>query len=123
MEEIMGTKYVDSFVMPVSKSKVGEYQTFAEKMATLAEKHGALEYVNSIADDVKPGKVTSFPQAVKLADDEVVVISWAVYKSREDRDRANKAIMEDEDFQQLSKNLPVDGKRMFMGGFKVLRGL
>jgi uncharacterized protein YbaA (DUF1428 family) len=123
MEEIMGTKYVDSFVMPVSKSKVGEYQTFAEKMATLAEKHGALEYVNSIADDVKPGKVTSFPQAVKLADDEVVVISWAVYKSREDRDRANKAIMEDEDFKQLSKNLPVDGKRMFMGGFKVLRGL
>ena len=93
------------------------------KMATLAEKHGALEYVNSIADDVKPGKVTSFPQAVKLADDEVVVISWAVYKSREDRDRANKAIMEDEDFKQLSTNLPVDGKRMFMGGFKVLRGL
>ena len=93
----MGTKYVDSFVMPVSKSKVGDYQTFAEKMAALAEKHGALEYVNSIADDVKLGKVTSFPQAVKLADDEVVVISWAVYKSREDRDRANKAIMEDED--------------------------
>jgi len=123
MEEIMGTKYVDSFVMPVSKSKVEEYQTFAEKMAALAEKHGALEYVNSIADDVKPGKVTSFPQAVKLADDEVVVISWAVYKSREDRDRANKAIMEDEDFKQLSTNLPVDGKRMFMGGFKVLRGL
>jgi uncharacterized protein YbaA (DUF1428 family) len=123
MEEVMGAKYVDSFVMPVSKSKVGDYQTFAEKMATLAEKHGALEYVNSIADDVKPGKVTSFPQAVKLADDEVVVISWAVYKSREDRDRANKAIMEDEDFKQLSKNLPVDGKRMFTGGFKVLRGL
>jgi predicted enzyme related to lactoylglutathione lyase len=59
--------------MPVSKSKVGEYQTFAEKMAALAEKHGALEYVNSIADDVKLGKVTSFPQAVKLAQDEVVV--------------------------------------------------
>jgi uncharacterized protein YbaA (DUF1428 family) len=123
MEEIMGTKYVDSFVMPVSKSKVGDYQAFADKMTVLAEKHGALEYVNSIGDDVKPGKVTSFPQAVKLADDEIVVISWAVYKSREDRDRANKAIMEDEDFKQLSKNLPVDGKRMFTGGFKVLRGL
>src|SRR5262245_21344937 len=100
MEEIMGTKYVDSFVMPVSKPKVGDYQAFADKMAVLAEKHGALEYVNSIGDDVKPGKVTSFPQAVKLADDEIVVISWAVYKSREDCDRANKAIMEDEDFKQ-----------------------
>src|SRR5262249_9088613 len=119
----MSAKYVDSFVMPVSKSRVGDYQAFADKMAHLAEKHGALEYVNSIADDVKPGKLTSFPQAVKLGDDEIVVISWAVYKSREDRDRANKAIMEDEEFKQLSKNLPVDGKRMFTGGFKVLRGL
>jgi uncharacterized protein YbaA (DUF1428 family) len=119
----MGEKYVDSFVMPVAKSKVGDYKTFAEKMAILAEKHGALEYVNSIADDVKPGKETSFPQAVKLGDDEVVVISWAVYKSREDRDRANKAITADEYFKTLSNNLPVDGKRMFTGGFKVLRGL
>ena len=116
-------KYVDSFVMPVSKSRVKDYEKFAEKMAAVAKKHGALEYVNCIADDVKPGKETSFPQAVKLVDDEVVVSSWAVYESREARDRANKSIMEDADFKEFSKNIPVDGKRMFTGGFKVLRGL
>jgi uncharacterized protein YbaA (DUF1428 family) len=116
-------KYVDSFVMPVSKSGIEAYKKFSNKMATLAEKHGALAYVNCVADDVKPGKETSFPQAVKLTGDEVVVLSYAVYKSRADRDRANKAIMEDDEFKELSKNMPVDGKRMFMGGFKVLRGL
>jgi uncharacterized protein YbaA (DUF1428 family) len=116
-------KYVDSFVMPMPKAKVAAYQTFAEKMATLAKRHGALEYVNCIADDVKPGKETSYPQAVKLHDDEVVVQSWAVYASRADRDRANKAIMEDKDFKELSAHIPVDGKRMFTGGFRVLRGM
>ena len=119
----MSEKYVDSFVMPVAKSKVADYKKFAEKMAVLAKKHGALEYVNCEADGVKPGKETSFPQAVKLRDDEVVVTSWAIYKSREDRDKANKAIMEDESFKELGKNMPVDMKRMFTGGFKVLRGV
>ena len=88
-------------------------------MAVLAKKHGALEYVNCVAGDVKPGKETSFPQAVKLNDDEVVVTSWAVYKSREDRDRANKAIMEDDAFKELGKNIPVDGKRMFTEASRV----
>jgi uncharacterized protein YbaA (DUF1428 family) len=116
-------KYVDSFVMPVMKSKMKDYEQFANRMARIAERHGATSYVNCIADDVKPGKETSYPQAVKLHDDETVVCSWAVYPSREDRDRANKEIMDDDVFKQITENLPLDGKRMFMGGFKVLRGL
>jgi uncharacterized protein YbaA (DUF1428 family) len=28
--------------------------------------HGSLEYVGGVADDVMPGKLTSFPQSVKL---------------------------------------------------------
>jgi len=119
----MSEKYVDSFVMPVPKNKVEDYKKFGEQMALLAKKHGALEYVNLVADDVKPGKETSFPQAVKLHDDEVVVSSYAVYNSREDRDRANKAIMDDASFKEVSKNIPVDMKRMFTGGFRVLRGI
>src|SRR5262245_56000926 len=69
------------------------------------------------------GQETSFPQAVKLRSDEIVVSSWAVYPSRADRDRANQAIMADEAFKALAKTIPVDRKRMFTGGFKVLRGL
>jgi len=116
-------KYVDSFVMPVAKAQIDDYKEFAEKMAAIARKHGAIEYVNCLADDVKPGKETTFPQAVKLRSDEVVVSSWAIYPSRADRDRANEAIMADAAFKELAKNIPVDMKRMFSGGFTVLRGL
>jgi len=119
----MSDKYVDSFVMPVPKDKVEDYRQFGEKMAALAKKHGALEYINLVADDVKPGKETSFPQAVKLQYSEIVVSSYAVYRSREDRDRANKAIMEDRSFKEITQNIPVDMKRIFTGGFRVLRGM
>ena len=34
--------------------------------------HGALEFRECVGDDVKPGKLTSFPQAVDLQDGEVV---------------------------------------------------
>jgi len=121
--EVSMSKYVDSYVMPVPKSKVAAYKEFGTKMADLAKKHGALSYVNCVGDDVKPGKETSFPQAVKLHDDEVVVFSYVVYNSRAERDRANKAIMADEAFEEISKSAPIDGKRMFMGGFEVVRGL
>jgi len=40
--------------------------------------HGALEYVECLADDVKPGKHTSFPQSVKLKTGETVVFAYVV---------------------------------------------
>jgi len=49
------------------------------------------------------------------------MLAWAIYKSRADRDRVTKAMMEDPSFKDMGKTMPVDGKRMFMGGFKVLQ--
>ena len=60
----------------------------AELSATVWREHGALEYRECIADDVKPGKLTSFPQSVDLQDDETVVFAWIVYESREKRTRS-----------------------------------
>jgi uncharacterized protein YbaA (DUF1428 family) len=96
------------------------------RMASLAGKvwreHGALEYIECVADDVKPGKYTSFPQSVKLKRGEVVVFSWIVYKSRAHRDSVNKKVMKDPRIAPMMdvKALPFDGKRMFWGGFKVM---
>ena len=73
-----------------------------------------------VADDVKSGKVTSFPQAVQLEADEVVVSSWIVCQSREDRDRVNAAVMSDSRLRMDPQAMPFDGKQMFWGGFKVL---
>ena len=73
---------------------------------------------------MKPGKVTSFPQAVKLEEDEVVVFSWIVYASREERDRIMAAVMSDERLKDMNpQSMPFDGMRMFFGGFKVLLAL
>src|SRR5437660_1316984 len=84
--------------------------------------HGALEYVESVGDDVKPGKHTSFPQSVKLKSGETVVFAYVVYKSRAHRDRVNAKVMKDKRLAKMMdpKTMPFDGKRMFWGGFKVL---
>ena len=112
--------YVDGFVVPVPIENLAAYKKMAQKAGKVWMEHGALEYVECVADDVKPGKTTSFPQSVKLKEGEVVVFSWIVYKSRRDRDRVNKLVMADPRLKDMMnpKTLPFDGKRMFYGGFK-----
>jgi uncharacterized protein YbaA (DUF1428 family) len=114
--------YIDGFVLPVPKSNLAAYRRMARKAGKVWREHGALEYRECIADDVKPGKTTSFPQSVKLKADEIVVFSWIIYKSRKDRDRINAKVMKDPRLADMMdpKTLPFDGKRMFWGGFKLL---
>jgi uncharacterized protein YbaA (DUF1428 family) len=82
--------------------------------------HGALSYTECVADDVQPGKITSFPQAVQLKEDEVVVIAWVEYESREQRDRCMEQVMKDSRMKIDPASFPFDGARMFWGGFKPL---
>ncbi len=113
--------YVDGFIMPVQKRKVAEYRRMARMSSRVWLEHGALEFKECIADDVSWGKRTSFPRAVKLKPAETVFFSWIVYKSRADRDRINKKVMQDKRLEKMmhAKNLPFDMKRMIWGGFKV----
>ena len=112
--------YVDGFVVPVPTAKLPDYRKIARRAGKIWREHGALEYVECVADDVQPGKVTSFPQAVKLKKGEVVVFSWVVYKSRKHRDAVMKKVMADPRLQKYMdpKTMPFDGMRMFWGGFK-----
>ena len=114
--------YVDGFVVPVPTKNLAAYRRMARTAGKVWREHGALEYIECLADDVKPGKYTSFPQSVKLKRGETVVFSWIVYKSRQDRDRVNAKVMKDPRVTAMmnAKALPFDGKRMFWGGFKVL---
>jgi uncharacterized protein YbaA (DUF1428 family) len=115
-------RYVDGFVVPVPKKNVAAYRRMAQKAGKVWREHGALEFVECVADDVKPGKHTSFPQSVKLKSGEMVVFSYIVYKSRAHRDRVNAKVMKDPRLAKMMdpKALPFDGKRMVWGGFKVL---
>lgn len=113
--------YVDGYVLPVPQDKLAAYRRLARMAAKVWKEHGALEYVESVADDVKPGKHTSFQQAVKLKPGEVVVFAYVVFKSRAHRDKVNKAVMSDPRLAGMdAKNMPFDGKRMIWGGFKPL---
>ena len=112
--------YVDGFVVPVPKNKLDAYRRMARKAGRVWIEHGALQFTECVADDVKPGKLTSFPQSVQLKDDEVVVFSWIVYASRAQRDRITAKVMADPRLAEMMNpaNVPFDGKRMFWGGFK-----
>jgi uncharacterized protein YbaA (DUF1428 family) len=115
-------RYVDGFVLPVPKKNLPAYRRMAQKAGKVWREHGALEYTEYVADDVKPGKHTSFPQSVKLKPGETVVFAYIIYKSRAHRDRVNAKVMKDPRLADMMdpKALPCDGKRMFWGGFKVL---
>lgn len=115
-------RYVDGFVVPVPKRKLDEYKRIARRCAKVWIEHGALEYVETVADDVKPGKVTSFPQSVKLKRGETVVLSYIVYRSRASRDRVMRKAMEDPRLAEYMdvKRMPFDGMRLFWGGFSTI---
>ncbi len=114
--------YVDGFVLPVPRSKIKAYKKMASLGARIWMEYGAIDYVECIADDVMKGKVTSFPQSVKLKKGEVVFFSWVTYKSKSDRNRIMKKVMADPRMAQYMDEveMPFDGMRMFWGGFKPL---
>ncbi len=114
--------YVDGFVVPVPKKNLTAYRRMAQKAGKIWMEHGALQYIECVGDDVPMGKLTSFPQSVKLKADETVVFAWIVYTSRTQRDRINKKAMADPRLADMMdpKKMPFDGKRMIFGGFKVL---
>jgi uncharacterized protein YbaA (DUF1428 family) len=87
--------YVDGYVVPVPKKNLQAYARIARMAGKVWRDHGALEVRECAADDVKPGKFTSFPQSVKLKAGETVMFSWIVFKSRAHRDRVNAKVMKD----------------------------
>ena len=114
--------YVDGFIVPVPRKKIEAYRRMARKGGKIWREHGALEFRECMADDVKWGKRTSFPRSVKLKAGEVVWFSFIVYKSRKDRDRVNAKVMKDPRLADMMdpKDMPFDAKRMIYGGFKVM---
>ena len=115
--------YVDGFVLAVPKTRLEDYKEMARKAGDVWMEYGALAYVECVGDDVPYGELTSFPRAVQAKDDEIVVFSWIVYKSREDRDAIMAKIMADPRLQQDMEKMPFDGKRMIFGGFETFTEL
>jgi uncharacterized protein YbaA (DUF1428 family) len=115
--------YVDYMVVPVPVARLAEYRALAKKSAKIWKKHGALGYTEAVADDVKPGKFTSYPQSVKLKKGEVVVASHITFRSKAHRNAVWKKLMKDPFMANFDmKKAPFDANRMFFGGFKSIVG-
>ena len=115
--------YISVMVLPVPKRKLVAYKKLLKKSVAAWKRCGAESYCEMIADDVKPGKVTSFPQAVKLKKGETVACAYLVFKSEAHSNKAWKAMMKDPFMVNFDpKIMPFDGKRMFWGGFKQIAG-
>jgi len=114
--------YVDGFLVPVPKKKLAAYRRMAAKAGKIWREHGALEFRECIADDVKWGKRTSFPRSVKQKTGETVFFSYIVYKSRAHRDRINAKVMKDKRLAKMMNPaaMPFDAKCMIWGGFKTV---
>ena len=113
--------YVDGFIVPVPKKNLEAYRRMARKAGKIWREHGALEFRECVADDVKVGKWTSFPRSVKLKRGETVMFSWIVYKSRSQRDRCLAKVMKDKRLaKMMGDGMPFDAKRMIYGGFKAI---
>lgn len=110
--------YVDGFVAAVPTANKEVYRRHAAEAALVFKEFGALQVMECWGDDVPEGKITSFPMAVKCADDETVVFAWIVWPSREIRDEAMEKAMEDPRLQPDRNPMPFDGMRMIYGGFE-----
>src|SRR5690606_3711363 len=97
------------------------YRKMSRAAGKVWMEHGALEYVETVGDDMSMTFGVSFPKLAGAKRGEVIVFSWIVYKSKAHRDRVNKLIMADERILKSMKGkMPFDVKRMSYGGFKAI---
>jgi len=115
-------RYVDGFVVPVPEKNLKQYRSIAQKAGKIWKEHGALEYIEAVGDDLENSFGVPFTKAVKLKEGEIPLFSFIVYKSRADRDKVNKKVMEDPRLKKMMDggSMPFEVKRMVYGGFKVL---
>jgi uncharacterized protein YbaA (DUF1428 family) len=121
-EESHMAKYVDGFVLPLPKKNLDTYRKMARRAGKIWKEHGALEFRECVGEDLDVKDVVPFPNRMELKPGETVVFSWIVFKSRAQRDRVNKKVMEDPRLKadMESTAMPFDTSRMLYGGFEVL---
>jgi uncharacterized protein YbaA (DUF1428 family) len=113
--------YVDGFVLPVPKKNLQAYARMARKAGKIWREHGALEFRECVADDLRAEEAVPFPGMIELKRGETVMFSWIVYKSRAHRDRVNAKVMADPRLAKMNEaGMPFDVERMSYGGFEVL---
>lgn len=117
-------RYVDGFVLVVPKKNLKAYLKMATLGGKMWMKHGALQYVETVAEDMKVMKgMLSFPKMTKAKPSDVVIFSWIMYKNRKHRDAVNKKVMSDPAMNEGMPDMPFEMKKMAYGGFETMVNL
>ena len=119
------SKYIDGFVLPITKAGAEDYRSIAEKAGAIWMEHGALEYIECLGEDLDVKDMMPFPKIAGAGPEETVVFSWIVYESREHRDEVNKKVMADPRLKQICdpEKAPFDCNRIAYGGFTTIVNL
>jgi uncharacterized protein YbaA (DUF1428 family) len=112
-------RYADGFVIVIPKKGLKAYAAISKKAGKIWKEHGALEYCECVGDDLKTKFGTPFPKLCKPKANETVVFSWILYKSKAQRDKINKKVMNDPRLKMEPGEMPFDMKRFTYGGFSV----
>lgn len=114
--------YVDGFVIAIPKKNLDQYKKMAKLAAKVWREYGALDYRECVAEDLKVKFGTPYRKLLGTKPNETVIFSWITFKSRAQRDKINKKVMEDPRIQNMCgpENAPFDMSRMSYGGFETL---
>ncbi len=110
-------RYVDGFVAAVPADGREAFLAHARAFSEVMMELGCLRVVDAWGDEVPDGALTSFPMAVRKAEDEVVVFSWAEWPDKATRDAAMRRMRDDPRLSSEAMPMPFDGKRLIHGGF------
>ena len=107
-------KYVDGFVIPLPKDKIEDYKKLAETASKVWKEFGALDYYETVGEDLHHEGMISFKTLAGTSENETVVFAWIVYESKEERDRINELVLKDLRISEgvNPENVPFDCKRM-----------
>ena len=112
--------YFEGFIAPVPEANRDAYRSHATNFSSLSPEFGISRHVEAWESDVPEGKNTDFRKAVDAKPDEKIVFAFFEYGDRQERDAANEKFMSDPRMEEMGKDMPFDGKRMIMGGFKAV---
>jgi uncharacterized protein YbaA (DUF1428 family) len=113
--------YADCYVIPIPKKNVAAYKKMARLGAKTWKKYGAVDYAETIADDLSmPFGGISWAKAAKCKPGETVVVAWVTYKSKAHRNQVNAKVHAEFAKQEQPTKMPFDPKRFSFGGFKAL---
>ncbi len=123
----MKKRYVDGYVLPVPTKNLAKYKKMASEAGKFWIKHGALEYVECVGEDLNSAKkwgCLPFPTLVKPKIGETIIFAYVVYRSRKHRDKVNASVMKemkkDQDKAKEECMKVFDMKRMAVGGFETI---